>query len=107
VSANDVCDANPAVQLVSITSSDPLDSDDVEAAEGGTIAFGTDVRSFLLSAERTNLSKPRVYTITYRATDAAGHTTLASAQVQVSDPSGWYNGARTRLPRKRKEHGRR
>ena len=107
VNANDVCDANPTVQLVSITSSDPLDSDDAEAVGGGAIAFGTDVRSFRLSAERTNLSKPRVYTITYRATDAAGHATLASAQVQVSDPSGWYNGTRTRHPKKRKEHDRR
>lgn len=107
VSANDVCDANPTVQLVSITSSDPLDSDDAETVEGGAIVFPTDARSFLLSAERSNLSKPRIYTITYRATDAAGHTTLASAQVQVSDPSGWYNGTRTRVPKKRKERDRR
>jgi len=37
------------------------------------VAFGTDVRSFLLRAERNTSSNPRVYTVTYRATDAAGH----------------------------------
>jgi len=39
VVASDTCDANPTVQLVSITSSDPLDVDDVQAVGGGQVAF--------------------------------------------------------------------
>jgi hypothetical protein len=102
VTASDVCGGNPTVQLVSITSSDPLDSDD--------IALGTDARSFFLSAERSNPDAARVYTITYRATDASGHATLASATVTVSDP-GWYP-AKPRVQKKHKkdkehEHDRR
>ena len=93
VATSDACDAHPRVQLVSITSSEQNDSNDIEAVGGGQVTFGTDVRSFLLRAERNTSSNPRVYTVTYRATDAAGHATLASAQVQVSDAS-WSNAAK-------------
>jgi hypothetical protein len=93
VATSDACDAHPRVQLVSITSSEQNDSNDIEAVGGGQVTFGTDVRSFLLRAERNTSSNPRVYTVTYRATDAAGNATLASAQVQVSDPS-WSNAAK-------------
>jgi hypothetical protein len=102
VGTTDGCDANPKVQLVSITSSEPNDSNDIQAAGGGQVAFGTDVRSFLLRAERNNFSKPRVYTVTYRATDASGNATLASAQVQVSDYSGSSAAARARLLKNKK-----
>lgn len=87
VVATDTCDASPRVQLVSITSSDPLDGDDVQAVGGGQVPFGTDVRSFMLSAERSSSQTDRVYTVTYAATDASGHTTTASAQVQVGNPA--------------------
>jgi len=96
VATSDACDAHPRVQLVSITSSERNDSIDIQAVGGGQVAFGTDVRSFLLRAERNTSSNPRVYTVTYRATDAAGHATLASAQVQVSDAS-WSNAAKRLL----------
>jgi hypothetical protein len=39
--------------------------------------------SFMLRAERLDGGDGRVYTITYRATDQAGHTTLATAVVTV------------------------
>ena len=107
VAANDVCDARPSVQLVSITNSDGNDPSDVQAAGGGPIAFGTDVRSFLLKAERNYSARPRVYTVSYRATDASGHLTAASAQVQVSDTP--WNAASAREAKKhkpRKEHER-
>jgi hypothetical protein len=84
------------VQLVSITSSERNDSIDIQAVGGGQVAFGTDVRSFLLRAERNTSSNPRIYTVTYRVTDAAGNATMASAQVQVSDAS-WSNAAKRLL----------
>ena len=92
VVATDVCDANPSVQLVSITSNDPLDGNDVQAVGGGPVPFGTDVRSFMLSAERSSSQTDRVYTVTYAATDASGHTTTASAQVQVGNPAQYAAG---------------
>jgi len=110
VATSDPCDANPTVQLVSITSSERNDSYDIEAVGGGQVAFGTDVRSFLLRSERNNSNNPRVYTVTYRATDVGGHATLASAQVIVSD-SSWSSAASRRLlilsKKKIKEHDRR
>ena len=84
---SDTCDANPAVQLVSITSSDPLAADDVQAVGGGPVPFGTDVRSFLLRADRSKSNPVRIYTVTYAAKDASGNTTTASAQVRVGAPT--------------------
>jgi hypothetical protein len=106
VATSDTCDANPRVQLVSITSSESNDSNDIQAVGGGQVAFGTDVRSFLLRAERNSSSNPRVYTVTYRTTDASGNAKLASAQVVVSDPSSWGYAWKTRpVTKKRtKEH---
>jgi hypothetical protein len=110
VATSDACDANPKVQLVSITSSERNDSSDIEAIGGGQVAFGTDVRSFLLRAERNDSSNPRVYTVTYRATDGSGNATLSSAQVLVSDAS-WSAAAKRLLllsnKKKIKEHDRR
>ena len=90
VSASDSCDANPAVALVSITSSEPDDGlgdgdqpNDIQAVGGGPIPFGTDVQSFLLRAERSGMGTGRVYTVTYMARDASGNQSSASAQVSV------------------------
>jgi hypothetical protein len=100
VKVSDVCDPNPTVKLLSITSNDPAERgrhrvSDVQAVGGGPLHFGTDVRSFLLRAEHSERGKDIVYTITYSATDASGNTTTATAQVRVgrysSGPS--HNGA--------------
>jgi len=91
IQASDVCDANPAIQLVSITSNGS-DSGDIQAVGGGPIAFGTDVRSFLLRAVRSGEGKDRVYTVTYNAKDASGNTTVASAQVRVGNPHQYAKG---------------
>jgi hypothetical protein len=104
VVATDTCDANPSVQLVSITSNDPLDGDDVQAVGGGQVPFGTDVRSFMLSAQRSSSQTDRVYTVTYAAKDASGHTTTATAQVQVGNPTQYAAGASTH--KKHKGHDR-
>jgi PKD domain len=90
VQTSDVCDANPAIQLVSITSNGS-DSNDIQAVGGGPIAFGTDVRSFLLRAVRS-AGKDRVYTVTYSAKDASGNTTVVSVQVRVGNPHQYEKG---------------
>jgi hypothetical protein len=90
VETSDACDANPAVALVSITSNEPDDGlgdgdqpNDIQAVGGGPIPFGTDVRSFLLRAERSGMGTGRVYTVTYMVKDASGNESSASARVTV------------------------
>jgi hypothetical protein len=84
VTAVDRCDPTLTIQLVSITSNQPSPgpgvphSPDIQGA-----AFGTDDRSFALRAERTGSGKDRIYTVVYRATDRAGNSSTASAQVVV------------------------
>jgi hypothetical protein len=87
VQVNDTCDAKPSIELVSITSNDQDNrgkSSDIQAVGSGPVHFGTDVRSFLLRAEQPEHRTPLVYTVTYRARDAAWNTTLATAQVRVA-----------------------
>jgi len=86
VQASSSCDAGPTVQLVSITSNDLDDehqSNDIQAVGGGPVRFGTDVRSFMLRAERPEMRVPRAYTVTYCVHDAFDNASLASAQVVV------------------------
>ncbi len=85
VTVQDNLDPNPTVELVSITANEPVNGkgdgnteSDIEDA-----AFGTDDREFTLRAERSGTNSGRVYTITYRARDAAGNATLATATVTV------------------------
>ena len=101
------CDASPAVALVSITSNERDngegdESDDVQTVGGGPIRFGTDVRSFLLRAERSGRGSGRVYAVTYMARNASGDVSLASAQVSAGSQTTeeW----KERSPRKKKEH---
>jgi hypothetical protein len=100
---SDTCDANPAVKLVSITSTDPLGAGDVQAVGGGPVPFGTDVRSFLLKAERTNSQTARIYIVTYSATDASGNSTTATAQVRVGTPTQAQLAALSRLLKEEKK----
>jgi subtilisin family serine protease len=85
ITVSDVCDPDPVVRLVSITSDEPDNetgdgdtNDDIQGAE-----FGTDDRSFQLRAERNGHGQGRTYTITYEAEDSAGLTTPAQATVTV------------------------
>jgi hypothetical protein len=72
-----------SVELVSIASSEPGGADDIAGA-----AIGTDDRTFQLRAQRKGGGPGRTYTITYRATNAAGVSTTATATVVVPHDQG-------------------
>jgi hypothetical protein len=85
ISVTDACDHAPAVTLISIVSSEPDDgrgdgrtTGDVQGAE-----LGTDDRTFQLRAERSGLTRERVYQVTYQATDGSGNSTLLTREVSV------------------------
>jgi hypothetical protein len=74
-------DSHPRVTLLSVTTSEPEDGQ----GSGNTasdIVITEDGRIFL-RAERSGTGNDRTYTITYRATDASGKSTTASADVLV------------------------
>lgn len=83
ISLSDTCDANPHVVLVSITCNEALGSGDIQGA-----TFNTDDRSFQLRATRAGGGNGRIYTITYRATDASGNSTTRTATVVVPHDQG-------------------
>jgi predicted extracellular nuclease len=82
VLAADNADPTPAVELVSVTSDEPDDgTGDGDTANDIVIV---DETTFKLRSERAGGGDGRVYTITYRATDACGNSTAKSATVTVS-----------------------
>jgi hypothetical protein len=85
VVTSDICDANPAVRLVSIVSNEPDnglgDGDTSQDVQGALL--GTDDREFQLRAERSGPGSGRIYTITYSATDHSGNVTLRQTSVSV------------------------
>jgi hypothetical protein len=85
ISVQDNLDPNPTVELVSITANEQVNGkgDGTTDPDIDGAAFGTDDRQFLLRAERSGTGTGRIYTITYRARDAAGNTTTATATVTV------------------------
>jgi hypothetical protein len=90
IEVTDICDPNPQVRLVSITSSEP-DNDISDGATTDDIqqaSFGTDDREFQLRSERQGRQSGRVYTITYEAEDMSGNTTPAEAMVSVAHDKG-------------------
>jgi hypothetical protein len=87
ITVRDVCDPNPTVRLVSITSNEPDngqgDGDTTGDIQGA--AIGTDDRTFLLRSERSGPGGGRVYTVTYEASDHSTppNTTRRTATVTV------------------------
>jgi alpha-L-rhamnosidase len=74
-----------SVKLISITSNEPdngLGDGDTEA-DIQEAEYGTEDTAFLLRAERSGRGNGRVYTITYIATDHAGHETIVTSEVHV------------------------
>jgi hypothetical protein len=86
VTVSDICDPNPVVTLVSITSNEP----DNGLGDGNTTGdiqdalFGTDDRVFSLRAERAGGRKGRIYAILYSATDCSNNVATATATVTVA-----------------------
>jgi len=79
----DAQDPSPTVALVSATSSEPDDAPG--GADGATtndVVVVNDT-TFRVRAERSETGPGRVYTFTYRATDACGNATTSSTTVSV------------------------
>jgi hypothetical protein len=79
--ASDLVDPSPKITLVSVKSNEP-DNGVGDGNTTGDIVIINDF-TFNLNAERSGTGSGRIYTITYRATDAAGNTATASATVTV------------------------
>jgi hypothetical protein len=92
LSAQDRCDLAVRVTLVSVTSSEPDDapggSDGATTGDIQGAVPGTADTDLSLRAERDGHGSGRVYTLTYRATDAAGHQTPGLATVTVPHDQG-------------------
>ena len=82
VTATDDFDPQPVVELASITSNQAAN----DRGDGNTaIDIVVENGRIFLRAERSGTSKdPRIYTITYKATDASGNVGFGSATVTVS-----------------------
>jgi predicted extracellular nuclease len=81
VTAKDNRDPHPTVTLVSVTSSE-LDNGLGDGDQSNDIVK-VDAYTFNLRAERSATGPGRVYTITYKATDEFGNSTVKSAKVTV------------------------
>jgi len=81
VVVSDNFDPNPTVELVSVVSNEPDNGDD----DGDTVndIVIVDDFTFQLRAERSGVGTGRIYTITYRVTDACGNSTEQSVTVTV------------------------
>lgn len=80
ISSNEPCsDATAATKSSGLKSADPSTCNDI-----GGATFGTADNTFLLRAERFGFSDAgRLYTISYKVTDAAGNETIATTEVRV------------------------
>ncbi|MGH2528212.1 MAG: lamin tail domain-containing protein [Actinomycetota bacterium] len=81
VAVADDRDPAPSVDLVSVTSNEPDDGADDGNTMNDVVVIDDD--TFHLRAERSGVGTGRVYTITYRATDACGNETVRSDTVEV------------------------
>jgi hypothetical protein len=84
-SASDLCDASVGIGSVRIAS---VTSDELEntSGDGNTtkdILIASDCKSVQLRSERMNNGNGRVYTITFKVTDASGNVATATSKVTV------------------------
>lgn len=80
ISVSDDFDPSPDVSLVQITSNE---GDDVRGDGNTSDDIVIDGSRVFLRAERSGLGEDRIYTLTWRAIDQAGNSSLASATVTV------------------------
>lgn len=86
VVVSDNFDPNPTVELVSVESNEPDNGlGDGDTADDIVIV---DDFHFMLRAERSGTGEGRVYTITYKVTDACGNSTTQSVTVTVPKDQG-------------------
>ena len=85
VSTSDICDPEPTLRLVSITSNEAANG----TGDGNTLtdvdgaSLGEADLQFQLRAERSGNGDGRVYTVTYEAVDDSGNATQRQASVTV------------------------
>jgi len=82
---SDDTDPHPRVTLLSVTTSESEDGQGSGNTPGDIVI--TENGRIFLRAERSGTGNDRTYTITYRATDASGKSTTASADVLVPHDS--------------------
>jgi len=81
VTATDNFDPSPTVTLVSVTSNEP--DNGVGDGDSANDIVTVDKYHFKLRAERSGVGAGRIYTITYRVTDACGNFATQSVTVTV------------------------
>jgi hypothetical protein len=81
VTASDLGDPAPKITLVSFASNEP----DNAKGDGNTVSdiVKVDDFTFTVRAERSGTGSGRIYTITYKATDASGNFAMASVTIEV------------------------
>ncbi len=88
VAVSDNFDPDPTVTLVSVVSNEPDNADGVGDGNTTDDIVVVDDESFRLRAERAGTGSGRLYTITYRVTDACGNAAEASVTVSVPRNQG-------------------
>jgi hypothetical protein len=89
-SASDNCDANLGVGSVVIekVTSDETENGNGDGNTSNDIVIAADCKSVQLRSERDGAGDGRVYTITFKVTDASGNVTRATATVVVPHNPG-------------------
>jgi PKD repeat protein len=81
VTVHDAVDPSPTLTLVSVASSEPDNGKGDGNTTNDIVILGDNM--FRLRAERSGTGQGRIYTITYRATDASGNSAEASITITV------------------------